>query len=643
MNLKYNVSGFSVMLFFLCFKVSSQDYSTWNGKQLILDNGIVKRTVSVSETGAVSSSSLMVKGYQKSLINSKCDEFSFILNDKPYNGLQDWKFINYNMAVEKFEGKGAKIRIRGTINEISNLELDISYILYPNLPVIRKKILFRNMGREDLKIEGLVTERITVPWGLTSVWTYNNFARQKWYGQLFTGNLNDPLVVVHNIEQKAGIALGNEAPGITKETTVLQKNGLITIGLTQPGETFSFRKWLRPGEEWESPWTFIIPYANSGEPYEVINGTVCDFVRKHMGIRIEEIPKKPCFVYNTWQPFRRNINDTLMIRLADAASECGIEEFVIDDGWQNNYGDWEIDSIKFPKGLKPVFDYIKSKGMKPGLWISLSAAQTDSKIYKKHPEWSVISSAGKPINLHSDFDNNYGFRTYTMSMGTDWLNYMRDKILYLVKEHGLEYVKADFGVVTGAYTYDKFRSGDHTKNNSLYRDREESLLVLYRRLWQLFDELHKEAPNLFIDCTFEAMGSLHLIDYDMCKHAEGDWLSNIEDPFPTGVLRVRQLAWARTPVIPATALVIGNLPLNGPDWESNLKSLTGTLPIVLGDLREIQPETRIKIREWADWMKKMQASYNFMMFRQDLPGSANHQRAPGMAGQGLILTRRPVE
>ena len=58
---------------------------------------------------------------------------------------------------------------------------------------------------------------------------------------------------------------------------------------------------------------------------------------------------------------------------------------------------------------------------------------------------------------------------------------------------------------------------------------------MYQRTWQLFDDLHKEAPDLFIDCTFETMGAQQLIDLDMCKHAEGNWLSNFGEKAPLGL------------------------------------------------------------------------------------------------------------
>ncbi|NJO70012.1 MAG: hypothetical protein HC830_12670 [Bacteroidetes bacterium] len=146
-------------------------------------------------------------------------------------------------------------------------------------------------------------------------------------------------------------------------------------------DDFAFRKWLKKGESWESPWTFVGVYENNVNPLDIINGALSDYVRENMGIRLAQIKQKPTFVYNTWFPFNDNINEKMVKELVDAAAECGMQEFVIDAGWSggegnnwtSNLGDWYVDSVKFPHGLTPVFDYIKSKGMKPGLWISLAS------------------------------------------------------------------------------------------------------------------------------------------------------------------------------------------------------------------------------------------------------------------------------
>ncbi|MDX2432505.1 MAG: GH36 C-terminal domain-containing protein, partial [Bacteroides sp.] len=108
--------------------------------------------------------------------------------------------------------------------------------------------------------------------------------------------------------------------------------------------------------------------------------------------------------------------------------------------------------------------------------------------------------------------------------------------------------------------------------------------------------------------------------YAIAGHADGNWLSNFEEPSPTGPLRIRQMAWWRSPAVPAGSLVIGNSAMDDPDFEFALKSLIGSLPIVLGDPRKIPEQDRARIREWSLWMQDMQARYDYMSLRRDLPG-----------------------
>ena len=143
----------------------------------------------------------------------------------------------------------------------------------------------------------------------------------------------------------------------------------------------------------------------------------------------------------------------------------------------------------------------------------------------------------------------------------------------------------------------------------------------YERLWQLFDELHTAKPDVFIDCTFETMGGMQLIDYALLKHAEGDWLSNFEGAAGEKTdIRIRNMAWWRSPAIPATALVIGNPQMQDKEWEMHIKSIAGALPIMLGDPRKLSESDLKKYREYADWLQRMESNYDIMSFRQDLPG-----------------------
>lgn len=616
MKLNYIVAG----LFYLAvnFTMYSQQYArNESDEKLILGNGVITRIVNLADAkGGIVTESMKLAAGKSDFLAEGSYEFSFLSDDKLITGTDKWVVVKINLINDEFGGNGASVILD---HPSGILRITVNYLLYPKLPLVKKNIVIVNRGKKEIKIEAPDIESLKFAGDDgTNTWVMNEYARQKALGP-FIGECYDPVIVVHQVRNKRGIVLGNEAPGVMKRTSAFLKPQQLSSGLTHPDQNFGFRKWLSQNERWESPWVFTAIYENCSDPYEVLNTTVSDYVRLHMGIRLNQIAEKPVFIYNTWQPFLHNINEKLIFELADAAAECGVEEFIIDDGWQDSYGDWGIDKAKFPNGLKPVFDYIKSKGMKPGLWISLGAAESKSSVFREHPEWLVRKADGSPISLHADFDKMYGWESYSMCMTTGWYDHIKGVILNLVKEHGLEYIKGDFAVVTGAYTTDKTRSGCHAANHT-HKDRNESMLEMYQRTWQLFDDLHKEAPDLFIDCTFETMGALQLIDLDMCKHAEGNWLSNFYERVPDGSLRVRNMSWWRSPVIPATAMVIGNQQFDDPQFELSLMSLNGSLPIVLGDPRKLSGIEKARMKSWADWMRKIEEKHDYMAFRQDLQG-----------------------
>ena len=592
----------------------------------ILDNKVVRREISLDENHILGKSYTM-HGEKDSYIRDKSIEFSFLLNNVRYTGLSEWRNIAQRDTTSSNGGKGIIISFENTDNNRFGVEL--IYMTYPELPVVHKALRIINKGSGELKLEAVDVESLQAGWHALESYILRQFARNKYFGP-FVGDYNDALVVIHDLDHSKGIAIGNEAVSVIKRTTFLLDGKSFTAGLTYPDQEFGFRKWIKAGEMWESPWIFTALYSKTNDPQWVVNTTVPDFVRKYMGIRLEELPRKPMFAYNTWFPFYRNINEQLVMELAKAASECGVEEFIIDDGWQYNiddpegkqgwHGDWEVDKSKFPNGLKPVFDYIKSLGMKPGLWVTVSSADPSSKIYKEHPDYFIVGPNNQLANLHTEHGGSR-----TACLATDWYDHIKETVLRLVREHGLAYLKLDFAIVTSCYVYDTERTGCYASNHPHHKDREESYAAIYDRCMQLLDDLHKEAPELFIDCTYETAGRQHLNDYGIAKHAEGNWLSNIQQPGPLGPLRVRNLAWGRCPAIPATSLLIGNLKMNDEYHQLGFKSLAGTFPIMLGDPRALSKKERAWYKAESDWLKELEEKHGYMAFRQDLPGFGEPQ------------------
>jgi len=591
-------------------------YAKWTKTELILCNGIVRRTIklpSVDGKFLTISYKPLTGGFN--YFSDTCTDFQFEVNNVVYSGRERWKMVNIEVITDDNEGSGAAVKL---ISQDKNVELTLKFLMYPNSPAIRKSLVVKNLSENIVKLESVDIEKFEVPgyYPVTFSWIYHDYGRRRYIGP-YDGGKQDALIIVHDMNREQGIVLGNEATGVMKHTSVFFEAQDLCVGLTHKNSLFPFRKWIQKGDSFETPQVFTMVYNHQKTPDLILNTAVPDFVRKFMGIRLSALKEKPTFVYNTWEPFYKNINEKLVMELAKAAADAGMKEFVIDDGWQDCYGDWGIDMKKFPNGLKPVFDYIKSLGMKPGLWVSIGSASPESKVYKAHPEWFVLDKNGKPTSLHAPDDNE----KFTACFGTGWYDYIKGILLKLSVDYGLEYFKLDFAVVTSAYTYDHTQSGCYSTNHQGHKDHNESLYTNYERLWQLFDELHKAKPELFIDCTFETMGGTQLIDYALLKHAEGDWLSNFEGTAGEKTdIRIRNMAWWRSPAIPATSLVIGNPQMQDSDWETHIKSIAGALPIMLGDPRKLSETDLKKYRGYADWLQKMESKYSIMSFRQDLSG-----------------------
>ena len=591
-------------------------FAKWTKTELILCNGVVRRIIKLpSEGGRFLTVSYKPLNENYNSISDTCTDFQFEVNDVIYSGRGHWELVNIQVITDNNEGSGAAVKL---ISQDKKIELTLKFLMYPNSPAIRKSLVVKNLTDKIFKLESVDVEKLEVPgyYPVTYSWIYHDYGRRRYIGP-YDGGKQDALIIVHDMNMENGIVLGNEATGVMKHTSVFYETQDICVGLTHKNSPFPFRKWIEKGESFETPQVFTMVYNHQKTPDEILNTSVPDFVRKYMGIRLSELKEKPTFVYNTWEPFYKNINEKLVMELAKAAADAGMKEFIIDDGWQDSYGDWGIDYKKFPGGLKPVFDYIKSLGMKPGLWVSIGSASPESKVYKAHPEWFVLDKSGTPTSLHAPYDKE----KYTACFGTGWYDYIKGILLKLSLDYGLEYFKLDFAVVTSAYTYDHTQSGCYSTKHPGHKDHNESLYTNYERLWQLFDELHAAKPDLFIDCTFETMGGTQLIDYALLKHAEGDWLSNFEGAAGEKTdIRIRNMAWWRSPAIPATSLVIGNPQMQDKDWETHIKSIAGALPIMLGDPRKLSATDLKKYRGYADWLQKMEHNYSIMNFRQDLPG-----------------------
>ncbi|MCH5270809.1 MAG: alpha-galactosidase [Lachnospiraceae bacterium] len=136
--------------------------------------------------------------------------------------------------------------------------------------------------------------------------------------------------------------------------------------------------------------------------------------------------------------------------LIDAAAESGCEYYVIDAGWYapgewwDSVGEWQECRQRFPGGIKEVTDYIRSKGMIPGVWLELEVMGIHCEKAKRVPDDWFFVRHGKRVYDRSRYQLD--FRNPAV---IDHVNEVIDRV---VQEYGVGYIKMDYNIEPGIGT-----------------------------------------------------------------------------------------------------------------------------------------------------------------------------------------------
>lgn len=128
------------------------------------------------------------------------------------------------------------------------------------------------------------------------------------------------------------------------------------------------------------------------------------YFQKHRGLAYFEpwkyqVWKGSVAGWCSWFAFKTGITEENIKQTADIISEklrpYGLEYLQIDDGYQQPGGQpekWIVPNEKFPSGLEDLASYIKSRGLKPGIWTNV--AFHDSSFVGSHKQWFVTEDDG---------------------------------------------------------------------------------------------------------------------------------------------------------------------------------------------------------------------------------------------------------
>jgi alpha-galactosidase len=133
---------------------------------------------------------------------------------------------------------------------------------------------------------------------------------------------------------------------------------------------------------------------------------------------------------------------------------------------------------------------------------------------------------------------------------------------------------------------------------------------------QLMDDLHREFPDLLIDCTFEVWGRYNVVDFALIQHGDFTWLTNFEQKPPAGPISIRQMNFDRSRVIPTSTMLIGNQSVNFSNYKYVYFSLASSTLVFVGDPRNLSPEQQSFYRKWNGYLRRMEEKYQYSRYFQ---------------------------
>lgn len=233
---------------------------------------------------------------------------------------------------------------------------------------------------------------------------------------------------------------------------------------------------LKPGE------TLITPKAVVAEGDSFLE--VCNLLVEEQTPDISPIDDDMGITFNeyctTWgDPSIDNLK-----RIADKIAGKGIKYLVMDSGWYlekgqywwDHIGKWEVNKDRFPNGIKELSDYIRAKGMIPGIWFEPESLAWGSSLFNEADY--ILKKDGYPIDVA-------GKRFLDMEY-EKVREFLRQKVIGLLKNEGFGYIKIDYNDSIGIGCDGSDSLGENLRRKILATQ-------------DFFRELRREIPELVIE------------------------------------------------------------------------------------------------------------------------------------------------
>ncbi|NIG56892.1 glycoside hydrolase family 36 protein [Chitinophaga sp. Cy-1792] len=132
----------------------------------------------------------------------------------------------------------------------------------------------------------------------------------------------------------------------------------------------------------------------------------------------------------------------------------------LDDGYQPHMGDWLSVGNSFGGNVQQVLKSIRDKGFEPAIWVAPFICDSNSAVFKEHPDWLVKDSSGKPLSSDKVTFGGWRLKPWFVLDGTNPAvqAHLTEVFSVMRQLWGVTYFKLDanfWGAIHGGVYYDK--------------------------------------------------------------------------------------------------------------------------------------------------------------------------------------------
>ncbi|MCD2443376.1 alpha-galactosidase [Agromyces sp. SYSU K20354] len=213
--------------------------------------------------------------------------------------------------------------------------------------------------------------------------------------------------------------------------------------------------------------------------------------------------RRPQIFYNTWnfqererywhgRPYLAGLTEQRVLAELEVAARMGIDTYVIDTGWYVSTGDWVVNPVRFPAGLRNITDRADELGLRLGIWFDPTMASLSSRALAAHAG-DIKTWRGDPVETREIWESE---TSRPMCLVSDWFETLLGHLIRVNRELGVTYFKLD---AVGQYGCD---SADHhhgDQSNSAGERADRFAFMMSERMTEIAERLAVAVPGSIVD------------------------------------------------------------------------------------------------------------------------------------------------